>query len=147
MTDPTRIAEANRIYWETDVSVADIAERFDLSRRALYHVVTPLQAGIACATCGQGLHYENRSARRDGLATCPECGARSTVRDLAGPAPDAMLEPLPAVRDLRTDGRATADGGDARKADLRSRAMLLGGAAIAGVAIGTVAAMLARRRD
>lgn len=147
MIDATRSAEANRLYWETDTSVADIAERFDLSRRALYDVVSLFPAGAACPSCGQGLKYENRSARRDGQAICPECGARTALRDLDAPSPDAMLEPPPAVRDLRGDARAAGSAGDARGTDLRGRAVLLGGAAIAGVAFGTVAALLARRRD
>lgn len=147
MNDATRSAEANRLYWQTETPVAEIAERFDFSRRALYEVVAPLPAGAACPSCGQGLHYENRSARRDGQATCAECGARTTLRDTEGPAPDAMLEPPPAVHDLRADARTDAGIDDARDGDLRGRAVLLGGAAIAGVAIGTMAALLARRRD
>ena len=146
MIDATRIAEANRLYWETDTSVADITERFDLSRRGLYDTVIPVPAGLDCPTCGQGLHYENRSARRDGKANCTECGARMAVAEMGGPPPDAMVEPQPQP-DLRADARATVKTPDARDPDLRGRAVLLGGAAIAGVAIGTVAALLARRRD
>lgn len=146
MNEGTRIAEANRLYWETDTSVADIAERFDLSRRGLYEVVSPHPAGHTCPACGQELHFENRSARRDGHGTCPECGARAVLGDAAGAAADAMLDP-PTDRDLRADARAIVDADDARGADLRGRAVLLGSAAIAGVAIGTVAVLLARRRD
>ena len=40
-------AEANRLYWETEQSVADIAQQLDISRRALYGAVRPLPAGAA----------------------------------------------------------------------------------------------------
>jgi hypothetical protein len=145
MIDMDGVAEANRLYWETDTSVADIADRFELSRRAFYEVVSPASAGSACPACGQGLHYENRSARRDRQATCPECGARTSLDPDAEAR--AMLEPAPAIRDLRAGDRAVGESSDLRTPDLRSRAVLLGGAAIAGVALGTVAALLARRRD
>lgn len=147
MIDATRSAEANRLYWETETPVAEIAERFDLSRRALYDVVSPFPAGAPCPTCGQGLHYENRSARRDGQAVCPECGAHTSLTAPDGPASEAMLEPIPAGSDMRADARAALPAADARAADLRGRAVVLGGAAIAGVAVGTIAALLARRRD
>jgi len=147
MMDEHGVAEANRLYWETDTSVADIADRFDLSRRAFYEVVTPAAAGRPCPSCGQGLQFGNRSARRDRKAMCPECGARTALEPGAEASPDAMLDPAPAIRDIRADGRAVADPGNARAADLRGRAVLLGGAAIAGVAFGTVAALFARRRD
>ena len=147
LLDTNGAAEANRLYWETDTSVADIAERFDLSRRAFYEVITPVPAGTACPECGQGLCFENRSGRRDRHATCPGCGAQTGL----GPDPDAdadaMRDPAPAPRDLRADARVVEDAGDARTPDLRGRAVMLGGAAIAGVALGTVAALLARRRD
>lgn len=145
--DANGVTEANRLYWETDTSVADIADRYDLSRRAFYEVIEPAPAGTTCPTCGQALRYDNRSARRDRQATCPECGVRMAVDPGVETAPDAMLEPEASVREVRGDGRAVADPADARTADLRGRAVLLGGAAIAGVALGTVAALLARRRD
>jgi DNA-directed RNA polymerase subunit RPC12/RpoP len=148
MIDATRIAEANRLYWDTNTSVADIAEQFDVSRRALYDAVRPHPAGLDCPTCGQGLQYENRSARRDRQATCPECGVRIPVADTADAEPEAMKDPAPAPdQDLRADARTDDAVGDSRDNDLRGRAVLLGSAAIAGVAIGTVAALLARRRD
>jgi len=146
MIDATRIAEANRLYWETNTSVAGIAEQFDVSRRALYEAVRPHPAGLDCPTCGHGLHYENRSARRDRQATCPACNVRIAVTDLGDAEPEAMMDPQP-DQELRADARVDASAEDVRGNDLRGRAVLLGSAAIAGVAIGTVAALLARRRD
>jgi hypothetical protein len=141
--------EANRLYWETEASVAEIAARFDLSRRGLYEVVRPFDAGVQCSSCGGSLAYENRLSRRAGQAMCPACGTRHTVNNEAT-TPPAFAEPQvgqsPEVGDARTDDRAYHEE-DSRSNDLRQRAVLLGGAAIAGIALGTVATLWARRRD
>jgi hypothetical protein len=144
MPDTHDADAANRMYWEGDESVADIAARFDFSRRALYDVVRPLPAGVPCDACGGDLSFENRLARKSGAATCAACGAvfngiQSLVR--AGTqqrnVPDGMARDrtMPSARD------------DMRGGAIRQRAVLLSGAAIAGIAIGGVAAWLARRRE
>jgi hypothetical protein len=141
--------EANRLYWETDASVAEIAARFDLSRRGLYEVVRPFDAGVKCSSCGGSLAYENRLSRRAGQAMCPDCGIRHTVSiesASAAESADSQVAQAPDVDDARSDDRAYHQE-DARSNDLRQRAVLLGGAAIAGIALGTVAALWARRRD
>lgn len=144
--------EANRLYWETDLSVADLAARFDVSRRGLYELLRPFPAGVPCERCGEGLEFGNRLSRRSGQATCPACRQQQLVATEAaadGAAAAAALqaaanaEPAP---DSRGDHRSYA-GEDERAGDLRQRAVLLGGAAIAGLALGTVATLLARRRD
>jgi UDP-N-acetylmuramyl tripeptide synthase len=138
MAERPDAGEANRLYWETDASVAEIATKLDLSRRALYEAVRPAPAGVSCVSCGQSVQYENRSARRLGQAFCPACGARQSIPTAAIAEP-----PLAVVSgNARGDARALV-----RDDDIRHRAVLLGGAAIAGVAIGTVAALLAMRRD
>lgn len=73
--------EANRLYWETDHSVADIAQQLDISRRALYNAVQPLPLDSACEVCGSPLVYENRSARTAGQAICPACAEADTGDD------------------------------------------------------------------
>jgi hypothetical protein len=133
---------ANRMYWESDDSVAHIAARFDLSRRALYHAVRPLAAGAACNECGGELVFENRLGRKSGSAVCPACGA--TRHDIEFGAVGAA-----STRDAAPEHageRAAAAHGDARGGDIRQRAVLLSGAAIAGIAIGGVATWLAKRR-
>jgi hypothetical protein len=141
--------EANRLYWETEASVAEIAARFDLSRRGLYEVVRPFDAGVQCNSCGGALAYENRLSRRAGQAMCAACGTRQAVSNEAT-SPPAFAESQVAqssdVDDARSDDRAYHEE-DSRSNDLRQRAVLLGGAAIAGIALGTVATLLARRRD
>jgi hypothetical protein len=69
----SKAAEANRLYWESDLSVAEIAERLELSRRALYASIQPLPSGGKCETCGGQLTYENRSARTSEHPTCLAC--------------------------------------------------------------------------
>ena len=144
--------EANRLYWETDASVAEIADRFDLSRRALYELVRPFSAGTFCPACGGTLEYENRLSRRAGQAYCTACGTRHELGFMEAsptfsPAFDEDPRNLSEVQGDRRDDRTFLPDEDARSNDLRQRAVLLGGAAIAGIAIGTVAALWARRRD
>jgi hypothetical protein len=140
------VVEANRLYWETEESVASIADRLDVSRRALYDAVQPLSTGVTCSACGGQLAFENRSSRKLGVALCPSCGAErqvDAIRDeFTAQEPD-VAPPLTVVR-----GNGPADRLlDLRDPDLRHRAVVLGGAAIAGVAVGTVAAILAMRRE
>jgi uncharacterized Zn finger protein (UPF0148 family) len=72
--DPRGMAEeANRLYWQSDTSVADIAAQLDLSRRALYDAVIPLPTDTPCPRCGAPLTYANRSARDSGDARCAIC--------------------------------------------------------------------------
>lgn len=141
-TDERAAAEANRLYWDSETPIAEIADRLDLSRRALYDAVEPVGAGARCDRCGGELQYGNRSARKSGYASCAECGAEEMVdpdeSGAAGAAPQ-----LEVVAGDRPDSLRE----DMREPDLRHRAVVLGGAAIAGVALGTVAAWLATRRE
>jgi hypothetical protein len=154
MADPHAVAEANRLYWQSDASVAEIAARFDLSRRALYQAVEPVGAGVPCAACGRALRFENRLARQTGAAVCAGCGAQQVIAAThpVNAGDDGRLAPHtgPATRIDSRSGAGLRGGGlsiDGRAADIRGRAVWLGSAAIAGLAIGGVAAWLARRRD
>lgn len=117
----TIAAEANRLYWETETSVAEIAQQLELSRRALYDSVDPLPTSSTCASCGSPLVFENRSARNAGIETCPNCDA-----DDYAATPAAMPATIVASRDEP----------DAQ------RAIRVGGAALAGAAIGALATLL-----
>lgn len=110
--DAAMIAQANRLYWETEDSVADIAERLELSRRALYDMVEPLPTGTTCEVCGGPLVFDNRSARAAGQSNCPVC--RET----------GALDP-----ETPTEVSAEVD---------EERALLVGGAALAGAALGAL---------
>jgi hypothetical protein len=141
------VVEANRLYWETEDSVASIADRLDVSRRALYDAVQPLGAGVVCPSCGAQLSFENRSARKLGAAICRTCGMEQQIdHDVNHDLAIELDEPAPALAVLRGDSPPDHLI-DLRDPDLRHRAVVLGGAAIAGVAAGAMAAILAMRRD
>jgi hypothetical protein len=114
--------EANRMYWESELSVADIAEQLQLSRRALYDAVEPLPSGSACPTCGTPLVFENRSARNAGQDVCPACEAAHDEAALAAAAP---VNGIP-------DDRAFDS----------PRAVRVGSAALAGAALGAIATLM-----
>jgi hypothetical protein len=132
------------MYWESEASVADVAARFDLSRRALYDAIEPYPAGLDCVECGTALVFENRLARSRHTASCPACGSISDIVDEA--ARDAIDADARVARFPAGVSGATHERADER-GELRQRAVLLSGAAIAGIAVGTVATWLARRRD
>ena len=71
--DPQLIEQANSLYWESDASVNDIAERMDLSKGALYGMIQPLDAGAPCPECGGRMEFANRTARDKGVLNCPSC--------------------------------------------------------------------------
>ena len=74
--DRGSIDEANRLYWDSDLSVADIADRLGRSRRALYDAVEPLPTETMCDVCGAPLVFLNRSARSSATTTCVTCAER-----------------------------------------------------------------------
>jgi hypothetical protein len=117
---PDAAAEANRLYWESEDSVAEIADRLELSRRALYELIEPLPTGNSCDVCGGPLTFENRSARTAGDATCVICAETGATDETAAP------------------GAAAAAGAGAE-----DRTLLLAGAAIAGAAIGALVTFVA----
>lgn len=118
-------AEANRLYWETDVSVADIAQQLELSRRALYDAVQPLPSGNACPTCGTPLVFENRSARNSGHEICTACAAAREEAELAEAA-----------------AAAPDDAAELAGAFDSTHAVRVGSAALAGAALGALATIV-----
>lgn len=117
----TIAAEANRLYWETETSVAEIAQQLELSRRALYDSVDPLPTSSSCNVCGSPLVFENRSARNAGIETCPNCDVQDE------PATPASLPALDPTQVSDED---------------MQRAVLMGGAALAGAALGAIATLI-----
>jgi hypothetical protein len=73
ITDPLT-QRANALYWESEHSVNQIADKMDLSKGMLYGLIKPLPAELPCPTCSTGLEYANRTARERGLLSCPSCG-------------------------------------------------------------------------
>jgi hypothetical protein len=84
---------ANELYWGSDMSVNQIADALDLSKGALYEMIRPLPASVACPRCATEAEHPNRTARDRGLLVCPWCGWESTGAD-AGDAPPAGAAPV-----------------------------------------------------
>ncbi len=93
-TQPSRL-EANRLYWDTDASVGEIAEQLGVSRRALYALLEPTAADGPCSGCGEPLVFANRLARASGEAVCRGCGQAAQV--LVSPRPLAEAREAPAL--------------------------------------------------
>ncbi|MEJ2184390.1 MAG: hypothetical protein P8Z36_00460 [Gemmatimonadota bacterium] len=135
MTDEERLArEVNRLYWETDMSVADIADRLDISRRALYDAIEPAPAHVPCPECGATLGYRNRTSRERGEAECDACGAEVDVEATAPAGREQeRVTPTPVGPPMDL---TTMDAG---------RGLLLGGALLTGVAVGALIGLFGRR--
>lgn len=133
----TNATEANRLYWQTDKSVADIAEQLGVSRRALYELITPESSGTSCAECGGDVAFTNRSAKTSAVGRCQQCGTEceltQDVRDVQETVPP-IIAGWPRVKPVRRDD------------DLRMRAVKIGGVAAAGAAVGVLAGLLIVRR-
>lgn len=138
--DQTR-AELNRLYWGSDASVGDIADRLGISRRALYDGIEPRPADAPCPACGAPLVFRNRTAADRREASCEACGAETALsaeQQAASPLADdpeverqergAILSPVP------PRAVPTAGGG-----------AVLGGALLAGLAAGAAVGYLLRR--
>ena len=127
--------EANRLYWQTDRSVADIATGLGVSRRALYELIEPEKTGVRCGACGAFVVFVNRSAKAASLARCPECNVETEVDDVSESQDN--IPPYAAGWPRAAEGEPT---------ELPGRTLRIGGAAAAGAAIGALAALLILRR-
>jgi hypothetical protein len=124
--------EANRLYWDTEASVGEIANQLGVSRRALYEAIAPRPSGVPCQVCGTETMFANRSALASGSARCPSCDAETSV-----PGSRAeRTQPVPHVEPVSANGNT------------RTRiAVGLGGAALVGVVVGAIATLLLTHRD
>lgn len=105
-------ARANRLYWESDESVNQIAEDLQLSKGTLYSVIEPLATGLACPDCGEELLYPNRTARDRGMVGCPACGFEGEEDEASSRArPDGYGGPLAAWDDMSSVRQRTVIGG------------------------------------
>ncbi|HEX6066104.1 MAG TPA: hypothetical protein VFZ04_17850 [Longimicrobiales bacterium] len=130
-------SEANRLYWQTERSIADISETLGISRRALYELVTPENAGASCDSCGGEVVYINRSAKTSATARCPACGTECqiTTEEVDEPLEEETVPPY-AAGWPRAVQRPRAQ-----------RSLTIGVGLMAGVAVGALLAfMIARRR-
>jgi hypothetical protein len=128
--------EANRLYWDSDDSVAEISNRLGVSRRALYEVIEPLASGADCPDCGAELYYGNRSAKASGLARCLACGKEREIDADVSHEDVGTIPPYgagwPAVKQPAADR-------------MRERALTIAAFAIAGALAGALITTLVRR--
>ncbi len=132
--DASHAPEANRLYWNSETSVGEIANQLGISRRSLYELLEPQPTGVPCGECGTETVFANRSSHTAGLARCPACGAETAVpaaRRQAEPEVERAIEPAPVTNGKRAFPRH----------------LTIGSAALVGVVIGAIAALLATRRS
>jgi hypothetical protein len=140
-------SEANRLYWETDASVGEIADQLAMSRRALYDAIEPRPAGVACTECGVALVFRNRTAMERRRAECLECEIEQALEaagvDMgAGPArPETAAGPIRA----ETAYAPPSPVRDRGSSPLGS-GVVLGGSLLAGLALGAAAGYVIRKR-
>lgn len=132
MSNANTLLELNRLYWESNASISQIADQLDMSRRALYDGIQPQPAGQRCPECGGPLAFRNRTALEHREAECPDCGLESAL-DESPPASASEFDPS----DDESSGRRFQD---------LDRTPALGAAFVAGLAIGTAVVGLIRRR-
>lgn len=136
--------EINRLYWGSDASVGEIADRLGVSRRALYDGIEPQPAHAACPDCGGAMGFRNRTAAANREASCPDCAREARIP--AGAAAEAGGEEMPEDPEVERQARGAA------RAPLPPRSVagaqsgaLLGGALLAGLAAGAAIGYMARR--
>jgi hypothetical protein len=142
MPEPQDRAEANRLYWDTDAPVAEIANRLEISRRALYDTIQPRAIGLACVECGTDLVFRNRSAAERRQAECLTC----EVQLLVEPIPEGATAAEPPVEQEAAAGRLSSLDRPAAPAEPAAHGAGLGAVLLAGLAVGAMAGYLLRQR-
>lgn len=136
--DSKAIAQANELYWSSELSVNQIAEQLDLSKGTLYGMVQPLAAGLWCPDCGTKAVFSNRTAKERGHVTCPECGWEGALDDAENGGGDTSVTlPTPGETDSVPPPAGVTDPG-------RNRVLM--GGALLGAAAGLALVLWARRR-
>ncbi|TVP43741.1 MAG: hypothetical protein EA350_13185 [Gemmatimonadales bacterium] len=139
---PAEQVDANRRYWETEESVNAIAVAMDVSKGRLYDLLLPLDAGVACPSCGGALGYAHRTARQRGVVVCDACGFEGQVDEVPGaeasgdPATDGdrSKRPAPGSATKGPKGSEMWTPGVSERTTTGQRAAL--GATLVGVAAG-----------
>lgn len=144
--DPALAERAHRLYWESDVSVNNIADELDVSKGTLYNLVRPLPSGLPCPRCSDEMAYPNRTAREKGFLTCPSCDleedevtVRAEWKDAARRSDDDALVVTPGSGDGARGGPVAVSGSVTRDRVVLATALL-------GAAAGLALALWARRK-
>jgi hypothetical protein len=101
--------------------------------------VKPEPAGISCSACDGVVEYLNRSAKQSGVGRCRDCGAECTANEEIEDVHE-VVPPYVAGWPRAVTRHAPAED------DLRTRALKIGGIALAGAALGAAVALLVTRR-
>lgn len=150
MADDQHRGEINRLYWGSDASVGEIADRLGVSRRALYDSIDARPSGAACHDCGAELGFRNRTAAERGEASCAACGSEQRIGAGIGAAAGAgtrsAARPAAPGPDMEQEARASRLSPiPPRRVPGTAHGPVLGGALLAGVAAGVVVGYLIRR--
>ena len=74
MSESSVVAELDRLYWNTDLTVGDIAELVGLPATGLNRHASPLPADVRCYLCRNELAFTSRSQRSEQRVRCYACG-------------------------------------------------------------------------
>ena len=147
---PDEVVErANDLYWSSGASVNQLTRELDLSKGALYEIITPMAAGLRCPCGGGEMAYTNRTARERGFVSCTTCGLEDEeehVRDYLDEQDYSSAVELtaadPGLPQVRSDAQTEALAAPPP----RNLEKLLVASALAGLAVGLVLGGLLRRR-
>jgi hypothetical protein len=127
-------ARANELYWQSGMSVNQIAEEMDLSKSRLYSLVQPHPAESPCPECQSDLVFPNRTAMQKGFVSCGSCSFEGEADGALTPAGTPAGSEEPETRTSRVPART---GPGAKR--------VLWGSALLGVAAGLYLAIRQRR--
>ena len=102
-------SEIDRLYWETDTPVAEVARTLGLPARSMHQLVTALPAGVDCYRCSSELSFTSRTQRDGQRLRCDHCGCSRR-----NPSPKRQPRRPEGLSDLALVGRAVIvvrDGG------------------------------------
>ena len=149
-TVPDEVVErANDLYWRSGASVNQLTRELDLSKGALYEIITPMPADLRCPCGGGEMAYSNRTARERGFVSCATCGLEDEeehIRDYLEEQDSTSALELagadPGLPHSRGDPRTEAP----TEPPSRNPEKLLVASALAGLAVGLILGGLLRRR-
>lgn len=156
------IARANRLYWNSDRSVNQLANELGLSKGTLYEIIGPLPTGASCPKGDGELVYLNRTAQNRGEVSCPACGFKEEEQPASRPKEEVTGKARSAEAPTQTASRTQIGGSNppqpftpkshdhALPVDVALRApsaerLLVAGSLVAGIGVGLILACVLRR--
>ncbi len=147
---PDEVVErANDLYWRSGASVNQLTRELDLSKGALYEIITPMAADLRCPCGGGEMAYSNRTARERGFVSCTTCGledeeehVRNYLEEQDSTSALELAAAGPGLPHSRTDPQTEA----LTEPPPRNLEKLLVASALTGLVVGLVLGGLLRRR-